>query len=92
MTYVILALANFAYIFLKAWQQRNVAYLHYGWAAFTNAFLVGTEMFVVGNVAVAAVSGNWHHILLVFVAMTIGGGSGCTASMWLHQRYLKPKA
>lgn len=89
--YTILALANFLYIFLKAFQQRNVAHLHYGWAIATNVFLVGTELLVMGSIALAAVAGGFYPLLYTGIAMTIGGGTGCVLSMYLHSRYLTRK-
>lgn len=92
MSYVLpfglLAVANFCYIFLKAWQQRNVAHLHYGWAMATNFFLVLTEVFVMGSIAIAAVNASAVMLAYTVVAMAIGGGSGCILSMYLHSKYL----
>lgn len=84
-----LALANFLYIFLKAFQQRNVAHLHYGWAMITNLFLVATELFVIGAVAVVAIQGALLPLIYTGFAMALGGGTGCLLSMYLHSKYIK---
>jgi hypothetical protein len=89
--YPTITIANFFYIFLKAWQQRNVAFMHYGWAAITNAFLVATEIFVMGNIAVTVVTKSPLEVLYLFIAMSIGGGSGCILSMYIHNKYIKHK-
>lgn len=88
MNWLALGAANFLYIFLKAFQQRNVAYLHYGWAALTNFFLVCTEVYVMGSIAVAVLAGGPLDILFTILVMTIGGGSGCLISMYLHSTYI----
>jgi len=45
------------------------------------------EVYVIGAVAVAAVSGNmpWEYI----IALALGGGVGCMASMWAHTKVFK---
>lgn len=86
--YATLAVANFLYIFLKSFQQRNVSGLHYGWAILTNWFLVATELFVMGSIALAAVAGGWLPLVYTGVAMAIGGTIGCTLSMYLHSKYI----
>lgn len=91
MYYVVLAAANFCYIFLKAWQQRNVAHLHYGWAMATNFFLVLTEVFVMGSIALAAMAGSLGALFFVVIAMSVGGGVGCISSMYIHSKYLTRK-
>ena len=91
MSFAMLGVANFLYIFLKAWQQRNVAYLHYGWALATNWFLVVTEVCVMGSIALAVVEGGPRDLLFTVLALGIGGGSGCLSSMYLHSKYIKEK-
>lgn len=88
MNYIMLGCANFMYIFLKAWQQRNVAHLHYGWALATNFFLVCVEVAVMGSIALAVTGAGSMALPYVIVAMTIGGGSGCLLSMYLHSTYI----
>ena len=91
MLYIALAFANFIYIFLKAFQSRNIAFLHYRWAMTTNVFLVAAEIFVMGNIALAVTYGGWVPILCTFVSMCAGGGTGCIASMYIHDKYLTRK-
>ena len=45
------------------------------------------EVYVIGVVAVGAVRGTlgWEEIL----AIALGGGSGCLASMWSHGKLFK---
>ena len=91
MGYATLGAANFLYIFLKAWQQRNVAHLHYGWALITNFFLVCVEVAVMGSIALAATGVGPLALPYVIVTMTIGGGTGCLMSMYIHSTYIRKK-
>lgn len=91
MSWLALGAANFLYIFLKAFQQRNVAYLHYGWALATNFFLVCTEVYVMGSIALAVITGGQLAVLYTIIVMTLGGGSGCLLSMYLHSTYIGRK-
>lgn len=92
MSYVILSVTNFLYIFLKAFQQRNVAFLHYGWAALTNFLLVLTEVVIIGNIASVFIGGDLYSIMYSVLALGIGGGSGCIMSMYIHSKYLTRRA
>ena len=91
MSYLALIAANFMYLFLKAFQQRNVAYLHYGWAIATNFFLVCAEVFVMGSIALAVLTGSPTAVLLTVLCLSIGGGTGCIVSMYLHSKYIGKK-
>lgn len=74
--------ASFASIAVKAFQQRNVAFLHYRWVTPASFVLAGMDVFVISSIAVAGAS--WS----LLVAMGSGGSLGCLASMYLHQRYI----
>lgn len=89
--YALLSLSNFAYIFLKAFQNKNVIGGYYGLASITNMFLVATEMFVMGSIALAAVAGGFWPLLYTFVALSIGGGTGCVAAMYIHTKHVRKK-
>jgi hypothetical protein len=90
MSFLAVVMGNYLYIFLKAFQSRNVVYLHYWWATFTNFLLVCTEVFVYGNIALTVV-GEGLALPLLVVAMSIGGGLGCITSMYLHSTYIGKK-
>lgn len=82
--------ANFVFIFLKAFQQRNVAFLHY-WAVVPTSFLMAVvEVGVIGAVAIEATNAE-HFIDLwrMILAIGLGGGLGCAASMYIHKRMFK---
>lgn len=78
-------LANFAFIGLKAFQQRNVMGAHYWLIACTSYLLASVEVYVIWKMA-------QHGPTLAMVA-TLGaaGGSGACAATWLHRRHVKPR-
>jgi hypothetical protein len=92
MTNEILAgVAYFVFVFFKAFQQRNVAFLHYWWVMPISYLMACTEVFVISLVAHEATQGlSWS---LLWFALTIGtgGGLGAVISMWVHNRYIGHK-
>lgn len=76
--------ANFAFIGLKAFQQRNVMGAHYALISMTSFLLASVEVYVIWKMA-------QHGPTLAMVA-TLGaaGGSGACLATWLHQRHVKP--
>ena len=90
MTAIILAfgavfVANFAFIFLKAFQQRNVIHNNYGWVIVTSLSMALFEVYVVASIAKHGVD------LWLVLALGLGGGTGCLAAMLLHNRYVLRK-
>lgn len=77
--------ATFAFIFLRAFQQRNVAFDHYWWIIPTSFLMAITEVFVISNIATI----GWD-FALVF-AMGAGGGTGSLAAALVHKRFLTKK-
>ena len=87
---IIVFCANFGFIFLKAWQQRNVAFMHYVWVLPTSFFMAIAEIYVVAAVAVQAYeAGSFLSMWPLVLAVALGGGLGCLCSMYLHHRYLR---
>lgn len=83
--------AYFIFVFFKAAQQRNVAFLHYWWVMPISYRMACTEVFVISLVAIEASRGlSWS---LLWFALTIGtgGGLGAVSAMWLHNRYVGRK-
>lgn len=81
--------ANFLFIFLKAFQQRNVAFMHYRWVLPTSFAMAITEVGVVGAVALEATrSEHFMDLWPLVAAIGIGGGLGCIASMYIHFKYV----
>ena len=91
MSETLAGVAYFVFVFFKAFQQRNVAFMHYRWILPISYAMSCTEVFVISLVAIEASSGlSWD--LLWFVAtIGTGGGLGALVSMWLHHKYIKVK-
>jgi hypothetical protein len=80
---VLIFLANYGFIALKAWQQRNVAFNKY-WVVLPTSWAIAlTEVYVIAKIA-AFGFGLW----LVFVVGT-AGGLGALTAMWVHGRVFK---
>lgn len=79
-------IANFGFIGLKAFQQRNVMGAHYWLIALTSYLLASVEVYVIWKMA-------QHGPTLAMVA-TLGaaGGSGACLATWLHQRHVRPRS
>lgn len=89
MNELIAGIAYFVFVFFKAFQQRNVAFMHYKWILPISYAMACTEVVVISLVAIEASQGfSWQ---LVWFAASIGtgGGVGAAASMYLHNRYIK---
>lgn len=74
--------ASFIFIFLKAFQQRNVAFDHYVWIIPTSFLMALAEVYVIANIAARGYS--------IFLVLSIGLGSGIGALLAaiLHKRFL----
>ena len=81
---------HFVFVFFKAFQQRNVAFMHYGWIMPTSFAMSATEVFAVGLIAYGAVNADvWWQMLSYAFTMGVGGGLGAIVAMWTHFRYIK---
>jgi hypothetical protein len=78
--YLTVFLASFAFIFLKAFQQRNVAFDNYGWVLPTSFGLALTEVYVIANVAKNGFT------LPLALTMGLASGIGALTAMVLHKR------
>ncbi len=89
---VLVGAANFVFIFLKAFQQRNVAFLHYGWVVPTSLMMGTVEIGVIGAVAIEATKADrFIDLWPLVLAVGIGGGLGAVSSMWIHKRIVGGK-
>lgn len=77
--------ANFAFIFLKAFQQRNVVHDNYGWVVVTSNAMALFEVYVVAMIAKEGFTA-W-----LVLALGLGGGTGCLAAMLLHKKFVLRK-
>jgi hypothetical protein len=75
-------IASFAFIFLRAFQQRNVVHDNYWWVIPTSMAMAATEAVVIVNIA----QQGWY--LPLVLAVGVGSGSGCIAAMLFHKHYV----
>ena len=72
--------ANFLFIGLKAFQQRNVVHDKHAAVVVTSNLMAFAEVYVVFTIASEGVT--WP--LILTLGMT--GGLGCLLSMWIHRK------
>lgn len=83
-------LAYFVFVFFKAAQQRNVAFMHYKWVMPVSYCMSTTEIFVISVVALKAIGAeNWTDMIPMALTIGTGGGLGAIVAMYLHHRYIK---
>jgi hypothetical protein len=80
--FLAVAAANFVFIGLKAFQQRNVIHDNYALVVLTSNAMAFFEVYVVATIAKHGMD-----LWLVF-ALGLGGGTGCLAAMLLHKRFV----
>lgn len=91
MTELIAGIAYFIFVFFKAFQQRNVAFLHYKWILPISYFMATSELFVISVVAIKAVGAeSVAEMIPMVLTVGTGGGIGALVSMWIHHKYIKP--
>lgn len=79
-TAVVAGVANAAFIFLKAFQQRNVAGSNYVLVIPTSVLMAACEVYVI---AVIARTGYDPYLV---GSIAIGGSLGCIAAMYIHDK------
>lgn len=80
---MLMFLAAFAFVFLKAFQQRNVAFDNYVAVLPTSMLMAVVEVYVI----VKATENGYS--LLVVLAVGTGSGLGALAAMLVHKRLFK---
>ena len=85
MLYLSLAAASFAYVFLKAFQQRSVQSDNFIAILPVSLGLASMEVFTVSKVAHT----GWH--IGVVLALGLSAGLGAMAAMVLHRRVFRQK-
>lgn len=76
-------IASFCFVALKAFQQLNVVHDQYLLVIPTSILMAVCEVFVVANIAAK----GWNVSLVL--AVGVGSGFGCVASMYLHKKVTK---
>ena len=75
--------AVFLYVFVRAFQQRNVAFKHYAWIVPTSYVMAIFDVFIIVFVSHA----GWS--LPVVAANGTGGALGCLSAVYAHNRWVK---
>ena len=75
--------ASFVFIFLRAFQQRNVAFDNYIAIMPVSLGMAAVEVYVITNIATTG-----YHLHLV-LAVGFGAGSGALCAALLHKRIFK---
>ena len=85
--------AYFVFVFFKAMQQRNVAFMHYRWIMPVSYAMSTTEVFMIAAVAYRATHmDHWTELLPYVLGIGTGGGLGAIAGMYLHNKHITRKA
>lgn len=79
--------ANFSFIGLKAFQQRNVIHGNKVAVVVTSHLLAATEILVVWKIA--RTEPDFSEYLALFITLGMSGGLGCLLAMTLHDKYFK---
>lgn len=77
--------ASFGFIFLKAWQQRNVAFDHYWWIVPTSLMMAVFEIYVISNIAQRGFG------LSLILSVGLGSGFGALIAALAHKKFLGAK-
>lgn len=83
MSYLAVFAASFGFIFLRAFQQRNVTFDNYAAVVPTSLLMAATEVLVIANIA----KSGWH--LPLVLAVGLGSGFGALCAMLLHKRIFR---
>lgn len=75
--------ANFVFIFLKAFQQRNVGGAHYVAILPTSFVLALVEVYIIVQVATGGFS------ITTVLALGLAGGAGSIAAIWSHRKLFR---
>jgi len=81
LTFFALFMAQYIFVFLKAFQQRSVAFDHYRWVVPTSMLMASAEVFLIAQIAHLGLSPQT--VLAVF-AVGLGGGLGAISAMRVH--------
>ena len=74
-------LANFCFIFLKAFQQQNVIHGNWWWVIPTSFGMALGEVFVIDSIV------DLGFGVTTVVALGLGGGLGAVTAMYWHRRW-----
>ncbi len=80
------AVAYFIYVAAKATQQLNVVHDCKRMIPLVSVIMAVCDVVIMGNIAVEAVALDVQGLVLIIVAMALGGTSGSLVAMRFHKR------
>ena len=87
---IIIFLANFLFVAVKAFQQRNVTWLKYSPVLPTSISMAITQVYIWRVVALRTNAGDsFLQMWPIIGALALSAWLGCISAMYLHERYIK---
>ncbi len=80
MTYVLIFIANFVFVLLKAVQQRNIVGDYYLWVPPVSFLMSAAQVAIILYI----VQSDWWAI----IPMGLGGATGGMLGMYIHRRFI----
>lgn len=82
--FILLTCTTFIFIFLRAFQQKNVMKNNYLWMAPTSYGMGFCEVYIIASVA-----NDGLPLVLAAIAMGTGGATGSILATYLHEKLFK---
>ncbi len=90
MDLLIIFVTNFLFVFIKAFQQRNVTWLKYRPVLPSSFSMTVTQVYIWHAVSVRTIAGaSFLEMWPLIITMTIAAWLGTISGMYLHDRYIK---
>lgn len=86
------ALAYFVYVAAKATQQLNVVYDCKRMIPLVSVIMAVCDVVIMANIAVEAVALDVWGLVMIILAMALGGSAGSLVAMKLHKRMRRTRA
>ena len=90
MEFLLAGIVYFVFVFFRAFQQRNVAFLHYKWIMPTSYGMSFSEVTIISLVALSVIQKGGLSWDIMWFALAIGTGAGLGAitAMKVHESTL----
>ena len=76
----------YAFVFAKAYQQRNVIHNNWLWVPVFSFIMAFLELAAVSIGVLDIAQNGWGRLLVLGSAQGLGGALGCWTAMWLDNR------
>ena len=90
MLYLTIGCMYFIYVFMRAFQQRNVIHNNYKWIPPVSYAMAVCDSFLIYSIAKHADA--FYAIALIAFSAGTGGSIGCIAAMLLHDKIFKKES